>query len=243
MKPRQRIPTLLAAAAACQILALLVAACGGKDTPESPVILRVNGTPVTLEEFDDQLSHELTFRKVVNEGEKTGPNELTMEELKARIINESLIPLAAVKSTFAETIPELLKKAESIRSKISKDRSNFGALSSEYSTPSTAASKGRLGFFSRSGGLPFPLTRVAFSMSPEEVSEPFLSLAGCHILYVKKIVEGANDALDRVEAHHILLTYVEDETFLQTGLPRLLKDVRIEVVDPAFEGYVDRGNP
>jgi hypothetical protein len=219
---------------ALAVLILLPAACSDGEALDSPVILRVNGIPITLAEFEKEFYYERTFRKIVEEGEEKGPDKLTTGELRARIINESLVPFAVVRSAFKERIPELLKKARAIRAEIKEDRSNFGSLSAEHSAPSTARSRGRLGYFSRSGGLPYPVPQVAFSVPPEGLSEPFLSIIGCHILYVTRIVKGTTDSLDRVEAYHIFLPYVEDEAFLQNGLPRLVEEASIEVVDPAF---------
>jgi len=240
MKKKNGRISLLSLTPALLVPAMLLAACSGGDAPESPVILHANGIPVTLAEFEKEFYYELTFRKIAEEGEVTGPDRMTRNDLRARIINDALIPFAAVRSEYKDKIPEMLKKAEKIRAEIKEDRSNFGDLSAKHSAPSTARSGGRLGYFSRSGGLPYPVPRVAFSTPPEGVSDPFLSIVGCHIVYVKRIVEGATDFLDRVEAYHIFLPYTEDELFLQNGLPRLVEEAEIEVVDPDFADCIDR---
>ncbi len=73
---------------------------------------------------------------------------------------------------------------------------------------------GDLGFFGR-GMLTKEFEDVAFSMKPGEVSEPFLTGFGCHIVYVDSIKFKENSKeIDEVKARHILLL-IEPSVYTQ----------------------------
>ncbi len=223
-------------------LGLVLAGCSGETADEGPVILRVNDIPITLTEFEKELEFQLTYTNLAVEGEVKKPGHFTLDEVKSRVINDMLIPFAVVRQAYAETIPELVSRAKAVRKQVKDDRSNFAALSAEHSTPSVAASKGRLGFFGRGSALPYPLPRNAYSMEPGTLSEPFLSLVGCYVVYVKKIEKGASDALDRLDASVILLAFDHNPEFLQKTLPDLVSQARVEIVDPALGVFVEKGD-
>jgi len=219
-------------------LCLLLTACSGGGGDNGPVIVRVNDIPITLTEFEKELEFQLTYTNIVAEVEERSPGQYTLDEVKARVINDRLIPFAAVRHAFRDSIPALMKKAKAIRSEIKEDKSNFAALSAEHSTPSVARSKGRLGFFGRGSSLPYPLPQIAFAMEAGSVSEPFVSVVGCYIVYVKKIEKGTTDALDRLEAAIILLPFGDEADFIQKTLPDLVAKARVEVVDPSMAAHV-----
>ncbi len=221
-------------------LGLVLAACPGESDDEGPVILRVEDVPITLTEFEKELEFQLTYTNLVADGEEKRPGQFTLDEVKARVISDRLIPLAAVRHAFRDSIPELMKKAEAIRKEIKDDRSNFAALSAENSTLSVAASNGRLGFFGRGSGLPYPLPRRAYDLEPGSVSGPFVSVVGCYIVYVKKIEKGATDALDRLDAAVILLAFDDGPDFIQKTLPDLVSKARVEIVDPSMGAYLKK---
>ncbi len=226
-------------AAVTVLLVSLLNGCPDKTAPPGPAIIRVNGEPITLEEFEKELEFELTHRMIAEEESEFEP--VTQEEIKTEIIHKKLIPLAAVRSRYRDKIPDLLDKAKEIRDMIKEDRSNFAALSERFSTPSVAANRGRLGPIGRGSGLPCPLLRTAFSMGAGDLSEPFLSPVGCHVLWVRNSVKGALPCQDRVDAAHILLAWEDNDRFLQDTLPKLVSEARIEIVDPAFEKLVRGG--
>ena len=85
-----------------------------------------------------------------------------------------------------------------------RDGADFGEMAETYSEdPGSAASRGSLGFFTRGRMVP-EFEERAFSMAIGEVSEPFLSQFGWHILYVtdNRISENGEP---EVEASHILM--------------------------------------
>lgn len=221
------------------LLFLLPLSCSDSDSPESPPILVVDGMAVTLYELEAQIEFERTFRPDTTGKEKAHPAARSDEELKVEIITKKLIPFAAAKNAYRDKIPGLLEKAEEARGQVNEDRSNFASLSSKLSAKSTAASRGRLGYISRNCGLPYPLPQKAFSMKAGELSEPFLSQVGCHVLYVQKIEEGANDSGDRVLAFQIVLPYEDRDDFVHEVLPRLASGAVVEVKDPAYARYVE----
>jgi|GEM_PF-2533645 len=227
-------PFVLLVAIAALVLPL--AGCPGESAAPSRKILDVDGEPVTMREFEREFYFQLTYRHIIDENvvASNEPGQITREALKSKVLKESLIPFAAVKNAYRDRLPDLLDRAASIRAEIAADRSNFASLSANHSAPSTAESQGRLGFFGRSCGLPYPLPEKAFALEAGEVSEPFLSLVGCHILYVKSFVKGVTARQDRVEASHILLPYEDNDNFLHESLPRLTAAAQVQAVDPTF---------
>ena len=222
--------------------ALLLSGCGD-ETPSGPEILRVDGVPVYLSEFEKELELQLIGARIVAEGAVKKPGELTREELKAKIVNEMLIPLAVVKGHFERQLLDLMKEARKIRGTVKEDRSNFSALSKKHSTPSTAKSGGRLGQLTRHSGQPYPVMQKVFNTDPGAVTKPFVSIVGCHVVHVKRFIKGFSPAQDRMEAEQVLLAWDGNEAFMQETLPGLVAGAKVEVVDPAFNVLVENRSP
>ena len=242
---RKPLPALIAAvlpATAALLSGFLFSGCGD-TTSSGPEILLVDGVSVYLSEFEKELEYQLISARIAAEGAERTPGQVTTEELKAKIVNEMLIPLAVIKGHFKEHLPDLLKKMEDIRGAVKEDRSNFSTLSAEKSTPSTAKSGGRLGQLTRQSGQPYPIMQKTFSTDPGTISKPFVSLVGYHIVHAKQFIKGFSPAQDRMEAEQILLAWDGNEAFLQEILPGLVAGAKVEVVDPAFGPFVKKRAP
>ncbi len=232
-----RRPILSGLSVILLLLVLLPVCCSGEESRKSTPILLVNGIAVTLEDLNDQIAFERTFRPDAPASQERHPSARSREELIEEIITRQLIPLAAVQSAYKDKIPGLLEKAKEARSRVNEDRSNFDDISAELSARSVAASRGRLGYVSRNCGLPYPLPQKAFSLKAGELSEPFLSLVGCHVLYVQKVEEGAVDATDRVLVFHILLPFDDRDDFMHEIVPKLAAEAGIEVKNPEYARF------
>lgn len=83
--------------------------------------------------------------------------------------------------------------------------SSFGVLAKKHSDDSgSAGNGGRLGYTLR-GSLVPEYESVAYSLSSGEVSEPFLSPFGCHLVFLEDRVG------EKINSSHILKTLVFDE--------------------------------
>ncbi len=242
---RKPVPASFAAAllATAALLSGFLSSGCGNETSSGPEILIVDGISVYLSEFEKELEYQLISARIVEEGTEKTPGQVTLKELRTKIVNEMLIPLAVIKGHFKEQLPDLIRKAEGIRGAVKEDRSNFSTLSAKESTPSTAKSKGWLGQLTRQSGQPYPIMQNVFSTDPGTVSRPFISLVGCHMVHAKRFIKGFSPAQDRVEAEQILLAWDGNEAFLQEILPGLVARAKVEVVDPAFSALVKSQSP
>jgi parvulin-like peptidyl-prolyl isomerase len=207
------------------------------------VNLEVNGVPITEGEFKEQLDYELSYREIKVEGEEAAnPFVMTEEEIKKEIFKKMLIPMAAVKSKYGDRFPALMREAESIKKEIAPDRSNFARLAAEYSKDTNAKEGGAWRIVTRFA-LYYPVTRFAFTAKQGDVRGPFMSLAGCHLIWVQKKTQGMLAADDNVEASHILLPFQPDRPdFIPVVIDELVGTARIEVIDPEFAKYVPAGD-
>ncbi|MCC5995993.1 MAG: peptidylprolyl isomerase [Oceanicaulis sp.] len=150
-----------------RLLALEAARRGLHASPEARRRLaaaeeRILGNVLVETAVADAVTDE-AVRRVYEEQTRLAPPE---QEVRARhILVDS-----------REAARELLRELE--------DGADFAALARQYSQdPATRLEGGDLGYFTRAGILP-EFARVAFAASPGEVSEPFETEAGWHVLTV-----------------------------------------------------------
>lgn len=220
------------------LLLATVVSCSGEST-NTRVLLTVNGVPITEGEFRTQWAYECSFREIRGEGEEN-PNPFVKsgEEIKQEIFRKKLIPMAAVKARYGKKIPLLIKEMEAIKSKIKPDASNFAALAAKYSKDTNANDGGAWNTVTRYA-LYYPVSRLAFTAEPGEIVGPFISLVGCHLVYIQRKIEGMLATDDTLVASHILLPFEEERPdFLPTVVDQLVADARIELIDPAYDRYL-----
>lgn len=111
--------------------------------------------------------------------------------------------------TTADTT-EILERAKLLAER-ARSGEGFSELANGYSEdpgntdPAGGKRGGDLGFFGR-GAMTKEFEDVAFSLKPGEISEPFLTRFGCHIVNVDSIkYKEDNKEIDEVKARHILL--------------------------------------
>ncbi|WP_233205255.1 peptidylprolyl isomerase [Alkalicaulis satelles] len=150
-----------------RLLALEAARRGLQQSPEARRRLaaaeeRILGNVLVETAVADGVTDE-AVRRVYEEQARLAPPE---QEVRARhILLES-----------REAAREVLRELE--------DGADFAALARQVSQdPATRLEGGDLGYFTRSGILP-EFARIAFATSPGEVSEPFETEAGWHVLKV-----------------------------------------------------------
>jgi hypothetical protein len=212
--------------------------CSGRSGSSRPLI-EVNGVPITEGEFIEQLEYELSYREILIEGEEpANPFVKTEEAIKAEIFEKMLIPMAAVKSKYGDRFSELMDEAEKIKKEIAPDRSNFAKLAAKYSKDTNAREGGAWRIVTRFA-LYYPVTRKAFLAEQGGIEGPFMSLAGCHLLWVQNKTRGMLAVDDHVEASHILLPYEPDRLdFIPVVIEELVKAAKIEVIDPDYAKYL-----
>ncbi len=94
----------------------------------------------------------------------------------------------------SESAPQAWIEAETklskVREEIESGKLTFSHAAMQYSGSPSGNNGGDLGKFEYTGRLPQAITKVAFSLKPNEVSHPFRSPFGVHIVKIKQIIPG-----------------------------------------------------
>ncbi len=216
---------------------IVFAPAGAKDkgekkaAKESPVVATVNGEPVTKAEWAaiwkvdqwhaEDLKHEAGFT-----------TKLSGRPYEDFFFREEVVKIRAMAQKYSSDLPQMKHAIDAIYDQV-KSGGDFAALAKQYSQdPVTAVQGGSMGHPQEFHELVFPFNRVAFSLKVGEISEPFLSIFGYHILRVDRILpptptEGKGK---RVEVSHILIR------FPSAANPRdeaetLANEAKVEVLD------------
>ena len=113
----------------------------------------------------------------------------------------------------------LLQTLSEIRQAIVDKKTTFADAAAEHSDSPSGKDGGRLGQFAFKGRMPQALTKIAFNLKTGEVSEPFGSPFGVHILTVTEVIPGdlsLEDARGEI--------FQELSAKLQTGLIKQLRE-------------------
>lgn len=89
-----------------------------------------------------------------------------------------------------EQIETLRRKLEDLRAKILAGSISFADAARNESDSPSGQDGGDIGQFVYRGRMPVELTSVAFSLKPAEISEPFRTRFGMHLMTVTEIIPG-----------------------------------------------------
>jgi len=215
---------------------IMFAPAGAKDKKEkggkeSPVVATVNGEPVTKAEWAaiwkadqwhaEELKHEAAFA-----------SKLSGRPYEDFFFREEVVKNRAMAQKYASDLPQMKQAIDALYQKV-KEGGDFAALAKQYSQdPGTAAHGGSMGHPQEFHEFVFPFNRIAFGMKEGEVSEPFLTIFGYHILRVDRILppnptEGKGK---RVEVSHILIRYPSAAN-PRNEAETLANEAKVEVLD------------
>lgn len=108
------------------------------------------------------------------------------------------------------------KKLAAVRAQIVAKEISFADAAKKYSQAPSAAKGGDLGCFGFRGKQPPPYPQVAFGLKVDEISEPFRSPFGVHLLTVTERIEGQLSLEDaRPEIFEILSTEMQRDVLQQ----------------------------
>lgn len=167
------------------------------------------------------------------------PTDQELRALYEKNIEEYTIPamrkirlIEIDKLPSAEDEEEALQRLSEIRRDIIDGRIDFDSAAVEYSEDKASASKGGdLGFIGK-GDMVSDFEKVAFSLKPGDISEPFKTQFGYHIVKVteRKIEKGA----EKVCARHILIKPEPGYNTLDS-ISTLVKDITASIKKDGFE--------
>lgn len=89
-----------------------------------------------------------------------------------------------------EEIKRITGELKELAGRIRAGSVTFAAAAKEYSDSLSGQDGGDLGAFSYRGRMPLEFSRVAFALKPGEISEPFQTPFGLHILTVTEVIPG-----------------------------------------------------
>ena len=141
---------------------------------------RVNVTPQDIERYYKENSKDYSQAEQVH-------------------VRHIFLPLSS--STSYEDDKEVMAKAEEIRKRAMAGE-DFGKLADEFSQGPGAGQGGDLGYFKK-GQMAKEIDDVAFSLKAGEVSQPFRSGAGIHLIKVEERIEPGQLALSKEASEEI----------------------------------------
>ena len=165
----------------------------------------------TLEEYRKNLSDQILISKVVSMEvrPKVFVSESDIEKYyesnKEKYRDEEKVKIRQI--FFSNTDDELMRealltRAEGVVKRI-REGEDFTKLAGEFSEDTNRDSGGDLGYIKR-GSVLNEVEEAAFVLKPGEVSEPFWSTAGLHIIMVEDIVGGVAVEKIRGDIRNIL---------------------------------------
>ena len=121
---------------------------------------------------------------------------LNAEQIRVRHI---FLPLSPTAPTDEEQ--EVLNQIKDIHNRAAAGE-NFATLADTYSRGPGAGQGGDLGFFKK-GQMAKEIDEVAFALKPGEISQPFRTNAGVHLLKVEEHVAAGQQQIDSATAEEI----------------------------------------
>lgn len=147
----------------------------------------------------DELALPLMWRnyliQTVNDQQINEYFELHRTELDGTEVRASQIFVKVANLKDPQQVKEALDKLAKIR-KVITDGLDFASAASKYSEAPSREKGGDVGFFLTEGKMPKAFTKVAFALQPGEMSEPFVSPFGAHLLLVTDRRPGENSLED-----------------------------------------------
>lgn len=146
----------------------------------------------------EQVKLELALKKMLaaelTTDALTAAFEKHRREIDGTRIRASHIVLRPDPARGADALPELLRKAETIRREILKGTTSFADAARKHSAGPSRRQGGDVGYFPRHGLMHEDFAREAFALSKGDVSKPFATPSGVHILTVTSVEPGNGSA-------------------------------------------------
>lgn len=140
---------------------------------------------VVLEASLDKLIRTRLTADVLARGYERHRREL--DGTRLRVSHVILIPMAALGEA---AVDEAIERLEVIRRDVIQGKISFAEAARRYSDGPSRAAGGDLGWITRSGPLVDPVARQAYALAKGDVSPPFVTPFGVHLVQVVDIAPG-----------------------------------------------------
>lgn len=135
----------------------------------------------------------------------------------------------------ASDLPELRKKAETLRTRVLNNGEDFGEMAKHYSDGATAKQGGELGTFQRSQLDP-KIAEKVFALNRNQMTDVMETKTGFEILQVVERYEAGEQTLDKVDPEISNKLY---EQKMEPAMRDYLKTLREDSYVQVKPGYVD----
>lgn len=193
------------------------------------VLYRIGNTPITRGELEGLM-----------QAVRPSMAEASVEQLAQAVLRRSLVQSAAIRNAVPEQVAAAMKKAKEIRENVTSGKLTFEQAVKESSDEVTARTFGGLIDGMAMGALTDAEILALSTMKPGDLSQPFLTSSNVELLQLESVTPGATPASTTYKFRRLLVS-------VDLGVPAkerfskatsILMSARIEVLEPAYEGFL-----
>ncbi len=204
-------------------LAIIEKVLRNVDSPEA--ILEKLG--MTREDLVRELSLPLAWRRyvqqVITEREIAEYFQQHRKELDGTQRQARQIFIKLPKNASSRQVDDALNQLAELKNRIERKELSFAEAAREYSQSPSAKQGGELGTFAFTGQMPVEIARHVFQTDVKQISQPFRTRFGAHLVYVEKEIPGL---LSLEDARPEILSHLIEAKWRQT-VKRLRKSARL----------------
>lgn len=164
-------------------LALVKRLAGPQEADSAAVLARLGLTESSLREhLALPLAWKVYVRRTVTDEQVRAWFAEHRAEFDGTEVRASQIVITVRESADADAWANAEKLLRDVRADIVAGKQTFADAARMYSTSPSGKQGGDLGFFAYRGRLPVEVSAVAFALQPSEISEPFRTQFGVHLV-------------------------------------------------------------
>jgi len=182
---------------------------------------------MTRKDLQRELSLPLAWRRyvqqIITEQEIAGYFQKHKRKLDGTQRQARQIFIKLPKDATTQQVSETLNQLTELKNRIERKELSFSEAARKHSQSPSAKQGGDLGTFAFTGQMPAEIAKQVFQTEVNQISQPFRSQFGVHLIYVEKEIPGQlslEDARPEILAHLI-------ETKWNQTVKRLRKSARI----------------
>ncbi|MDP7061810.1 MAG: peptidylprolyl isomerase [Planctomycetota bacterium] len=196
-------------------------------------LLKVNGVPISASEINELVMYYRSYRP--------GRSDMQLTEAV-----KALLPLKVMSHHFKDDMPGMIDKIGEAYAAIIGGE-DFKAVAIRYSQDSEAPTDDGRYTFGRERAVQ-PFDRHSFTLPLNQLSPPFLTVYGFHLVEVLDYERGQIPADDKSTMRHILIMYPgmialeEEGKDVRKWIKEQVKLAKIEVMEVGMENLVPAAN-
>jgi len=199
------------------------------DDKKAEIVATVNGMPVTKSEWTSIWKADQWHAPTLK-AEPSFSDKMAGKPYEDFFFTEEVVKIRAMAHKYKDAVPEMEQTIEAIHAKAAAGE-DFAALAKQYSQDSTAPDGGALDEPKEFHQMVFPFNRIAFDLKEGEVSGPFMTIFGYHIVKLEQILPaGSTEGKGKlVGVRHILIRFPSPDPRAESD--QLAESAVVEVLD------------